>query len=335
MTDRPISLLTKYRDLLETHRMRPPGETTGLPVRKGQGPTAYWCDVIRVGDKFVHRYLGADCREQRTSFEIDRDTRVARDAWVERCSALVARLADGGLPRPARPEGMVLDALAKVGTFRLGGTLVGTHAFRLYAADLGVDPDPALGETEDINIAAFAKVSLVTDRRIEPSLQNTFRYLDLQPTTGLDPRQKPTRWRVPGSGSIDFLAPRTRSDHDVVPLDTLGIHASVHCYLDFLIAEPILAVALYREGVPVRIPRPERYAVHKLILSVVRNSSEIAKARKDMAQATWLTGILSEDRPGELANAVQDARSRGPKWSEALDKAIGRNEEISRMLAKL
>lgn len=336
MTDLPLSLHTAYQDLVEAHRMRPLEELVGTPVLKQQRQKAFWYDRQRIGDKLVDRYIGPDGPDMRDLVETKRSARETHAAFAVRCSDLVAQLAAGGLPRLDRATGKVLNALARVGVFRLGGTLVGTHAFRLYAAELGVRPEPHLGVTEDIDIAAFAKLSVAIDDRVEPSLQKTFGYLDLQPVPGLDARQKPTRWRMPGGGvSIDFLTPRMQSKRDVLPIDTLGVHATVLSYLNFLIAEPILAVALYREGVAVQVPKPERFAVHKLILSAVRPSSEIGKVRKDMAQASWLVRILVQDRPGELAKALNDARGRGSKWRSMLDKAIGRDESVGAMLAEL
>ena len=242
----------------------------------------------------------------------------------------------GGLPALDRSTSKILNALAKVGTFRLGGTLVGTHAFRLYAAELGVRLEPSLGVTEDVDIASFEALSLAIGDHVDPSIQETFRDLALEPVLGLDPRQTPTRWRLPGGGmSIDFLAPRMQDRHDIVRLVALGVHAVALPYLNFLIAEPILAVALYREGVLVQIPKPERYAIHKLLAAGERRAADVAKARKDMAQAAWLMRILTDDRPGELREAIQDARRRGPKWRTALQRARSRNATFQDIFSAL
>ena len=41
----------------------------------------------------------------------------------------------------------------------------------------------------------------------------------------------------------------------------LGVSAQALHHLNYLIAEPIQAAVLYRSGVLVQIPRPERYAI--------------------------------------------------------------------------
>lgn len=51
---------------------------------------------------------------------------------------MVAQLRAAGVPVLDRDTGKVLNAMAKSGVFRLSGTLVGTHAFRLYGVELGV-----------------------------------------------------------------------------------------------------------------------------------------------------------------------------------------------------
>jgi hypothetical protein len=62
-------------------------------------------------------------------------------------------------------------------------------------------------------------------------------------------------------------------------------------HLEFLIHHPKRSVMLLNGGVPVTIPRAERYAVHKVIVAVERRDQ--IKARKDITQA----GTLSWRRP--------------------------------------
>ena len=48
---------------------------------------------------------------------------------------------------------------------------------------------------------------------------------------------------------------------------------------------PIRSVVLHDAGVPVLVPGPERYAVHKLIIATKRNVFFADKAKKDINQA--------------------------------------------------
>ena len=121
---------------------------------------------------------------------------------------------------------------------------------------------------------------------------------------------------------VDFLAPKMRETDDVLMLQPLGVYAQTLTYLNFLIAEPIPAVALYRSGTLVQIPQPERYAVHKLIVAQRRPIGSEAKARKDLAQAELLIRILAEDRPYALEEALERAMAAGPKWRDAIGKSL-------------
>ena len=56
-------------------------------------------------------------------------------------------------------------------------------------------------------------------------------------------------------------------NESVRELPALGVCAQALNYLNFLIAEPIFAAAIYRSGILIQVPRPERFAVHKLIVA--------------------------------------------------------------------
>ena len=107
-------------------------------------------------------------------------------------------------------------------------------------------------------------------------------------------------------------------------------------FLNYLIAEPIPAAVLYRSGVLVQVPRPERFAVHKLIVSQRRlGGPDALKARKDLLQAEFLIRALVKDRPDDLAEAFKDARSHGPKWRHHIDRALERSASITELVNQL
>jgi hypothetical protein len=75
----------------------------------------------------------------------------------------------------------------------------------------------------------------------------------------------------------------------------------------------------------VQIPRPERFAIHKLIVASRRQGGpEVAKARKDRAQAAFLIRILTEDRPDDLVEAYEHALSQGPRWRDRIASSLER-----------
>lgn len=74
---------------------------------------------------------------------------------------------------------------------------------------------------------------------------------------------------------------------------------------------------LYKGGIPVRVPSPERYAVHKLIVAVMRRVDP-AKSDKDIRQSEQLIEALLPRRNFSLFEAWEEACARGPSWREHL-----------------
>ncbi|MFZ2098932.1 MAG: GSU2403 family nucleotidyltransferase fold protein [Oricola sp.] len=86
----------------------------------------------------------------------------------------------------------------------------------------------------------------------------------------------------------------------------------------------------------IKIPRHERSAIHKLIVADRRQGDpDQLKARKDRAQAKFLVAVLSEDRPDELAEAYDDALSRGPRWRDRINASLKRMPETTERLSAL
>jgi hypothetical protein len=236
------------------------------------------------------------------------------------------------MPTPTTGTGKLINALARAGLFHGGGVLAGTHAFGLYALELGVRLRDSLAMTEDVDVVAARGVRVVTDEAA--SLVGSLDSLGLRPVAGPgDPH--PVRWETSDGVIIDILTPRRRGADAIVRHEGLGIWAQALPYLEFSLVDPIDAVALYREGVRVRIPSPERYAIHKLIVATARTGTHRAKVEKDLAQATALIEVLVEARPYELAVALADARARGPKWGKAISASLSLRPDMSMLLGRL
>ena len=106
-------------------------------------------------------------------------------------------------------------------------------------------------------------------------------------------------------------------------------------YLNFLLADPVPAAIPYRSGVLVQIPRPERFAIHKLIVADRRRADDRLKAAKDRAQAALLIAVLAKDRPEDLAEALEDARARGPRWRDRINASLAKLPESAAQLSGL
>jgi hypothetical protein len=86
----------------------------------------------------------------------------------------------------------------------------------------------------------------------------------------------------------------------------------------------------------VQVPRPERYAIHKLIVADRRRDGpDELKARKDRAQAAFLIEVLSEERPDDLAEAYAGALANGPAWRSRLSATLDRMPRVAERLSRL
>jgi hypothetical protein len=326
-----------YQDLLSLLLDDAAADIRGAPTRRERNGRFYWYDRYRVGTATKERYLGEDSRELRARIEQHERLRSDRDSRRGEGGRLVRLLRgerflgmDGGI-------GSLVSAMAKAGVFRLGGILVGTTAFRLYEGELGLRLSfDQTARTNDIDIASFQQLSLALEDTVEPRLEQLFGQFDFSPVPDLDPR-KVWRWRQSGKQSlVEFLTPSFRDDEGLKELAALGVNARALHHLDYLIADPINAAAVYRDGILVKIPRPERFAIHKLIVADRRlEGPDSLKARKDLMQAELLIEILAEDRPSDLTDAYRDAMGRGPRWIERISRSLSRSERARTFMDRL
>jgi hypothetical protein len=320
------TIQTTYANLLQAHLNRPVFEFEGSPFTRKLGTKTYWYANQRAapGAPLQQRYLGLDSDEMRTRIQEMQAQRQNNADFRTYASGLVALLRAGGIAGPDRKTGPILRALANSGAFRLGGVLVGTHAFRHYDLTLGTylsDNSGWVTQTDDIDIAGFEKHSIAIEDSVDPDLADELLKLGFKPKPTIN-RKPSTSWILAdASYAIDFLTPSFRDEEGPVQMPALKMWAQSLHYLDFLIADPIDAVTPYMEGLLVKIPRPERYAVHKLIISQRRKGGS-AKAKKDIEQARTLIWAMAEDQPHELRTALDDATGRGPNWRKALDQAL-------------
>jgi hypothetical protein len=311
-------------------------EITGTPRLERRGGKSYWYDMFRVGSDVRKRYIGEDTPEMADRISRHQDLKRASDARAADRTRLIRVLRAEGAPTVDPATGSLLSALAQTGTFRLGGTIVGTNAFRLYECELGIRMrDPQIMQTSDLDIAQFERLSLALGDTVETPLGESFKALDFAPIPSINHRSV-WRWRQTKSNTyVEFLTPSFRPEEDIRDLPALGVAAQSLHFLNYLIAEPIKAAALYRSGVLVQIPRPEAFAIHKLIVANRRSGPDQLKSRKDRAQAALLIEALAEDRPDELREAYEDALSRGPQWRTHIETTLKRMPETAARVAAL
>ena len=325
-----------YLDLCRLLQDDAASDILGTPQKLMRNGRGYWYDLHRVGTSVKNRYLGEDSPEMAARIAKHADLAAGTKARAEERTRLVRTLRAEGLPSLDRTTGSLLAGMERAGVFRLGGTIVGTQAFKLYEAELAV----RLGETDltqtgDIDIAQFEHLSLALGDKVEENLAETFRDLDFDPVPGIRTTSV-WRWRqTTSTAMVEFLTPSFRPDEDIRELPALGVAAQSLHFLNYLIAEPIKAAALYRSGVLVQIPRPEAYAVHKLIVADRRKGPDQLKSRKDRAQAALLIEALAEDRPDELREAYQNALDSGPQWRTHIAATLKRMPDTAAKLTAL
>jgi len=124
-------------------------------------------------------------------------------------------------------------------------------------------------------------------------------------------------------------------------LPHLRAHATGLPYFRYLVSNPTRGFILGKEHVvPVMLPDPARFALHKLIVSTLRDPSRALKADKDRRQAAVLIDALAEKFPDWLTTAAdeleENARTRvATAATQALNLAPGLSERARDFLADL
>jgi hypothetical protein len=199
------------------------------------------------------------------------------------------------------------------GVFTAGGMLIGSHAYGVLLNRLGVRAAPYA--TEDIDIArrealAFEKLP---DHGLLGILRETG--IDFIEVPSLDRKKPSTSFKQKGRARfhVDLLVPSPDDTFPVVPVPELAAHATGLPYLKYLLGESQMAAVIAREGCcAVRVPVPERFAVHKLIVSRLRPGRS-TKSGKDLQQAAVLCAALAETHAGAIEAAVAAVPKRAAR----------------------
>jgi len=94
-------------------------------------------------------------------------------------------------------------------------------------------------------------------------------------------------------------------------------------FMELSLQDPMRATLVARSGpIVVNLPRPERYALHKLLVYGERAQAQRTKARKDIAQAAALLDYLLTYDTVEIATMWMDVNNRGPGWRKRLKEGF-------------
>lgn len=305
------------------------GDTPGAVVGKQVKGSAYLYYQYRDLDGRTRQtYLGPDDDRTRTLAASLANPRGSRADDLRRLDELRAVFVAAGGSAMEHAPLRVLQAFANAGVLQPGigqAVLVGTHAFNVLGNLLGVRWASRL-QTQDIDIAGEADVDLAIRDPVAPAPDILARLnMGFIPVPTLDPRAPSTSFRVRGQElRVDLLAPlvgKPRSGPVFVP--ALNSMAQPLRFLDYLLAdiEPV-AVIGRRLLLLVNAPVPERFALHKLVVSESRTAAFAGKAQKDRLQAMQMLEVLLEEAPDGLAAATADLVARGKGWSDKLKAAL-------------
>ncbi|MEO1610551.1 MAG: GSU2403 family nucleotidyltransferase fold protein [Pseudomonadota bacterium] len=298
----------------------------GSFAKKKRHNKFYWYWQRREGKKVIQKYVGPFTDKAITD-RVKRFSALKSDYDERR--EIVRSLLAAGLPRPEFLSGEVTESMCRAGFFRLRGVLVGTAAYQCYAGILGCRLPHTTTGTADADFAQFFAIANLLDDSLPPILDvlhevdSTFHPV---PHSSGSPRS--TSFINDSKFRVEFLTPnRGSDDYEGKPASMpalSGAAAEPLRFLDFLIRNPVRSVLLHGGGVPVTVPSPERYAVHKLIVAERRHDTMASKINKDIAQAAALIEAMRQTRFVDLSSAWQEAWERGPTWRQELMNGIVR-----------
>jgi hypothetical protein len=331
----PLPIQTMYAELSERAHLAQMAEDfdpAGQFIKRTHNGRNYWYfRSAMVHGSRQDKYVGPDGPEleQRIARH-----RTEKSGYKER-RTLVSALIRSGLRGPDARTGRILEALAKAGVFRMRAVVVGTAAYQTYPGLIGARLPATNAMTDDLDLAQFRGISIAIEDHVDVPFLDILRGVDsgFQPLTAVFAPGRASRFALGDRYRVDILTPmQGPSDDSLVALPALKADAQPLRFLDFLIYQEVQAVSLWGAGIPVNVPAPERYALHKLLVSRLRiaTSDSQAKAAKDIRQAGELIAVLAVQRPYELRDMWEELTGRGPKWrrvaaeaANLLDQATG------------
>lgn len=313
----PPTIRTLYADLVQE-----------LHARSERPGSVYTRSVKGIEYAYAKRSVGATRRDVFIGRTDDAETTAriaATKAEGERAKArrkTISALKAGGVPAPAPPLGSVLDALDDAGLLK-NMVVVGTAAYQCYTPMIGAILPSAQLMTQD---ADFATLSLTIEADEEgDDLETILKRADssFRAIPGLSPKSLPAHFRADSGLMVDLLTPQLRrEDPNPMPLENLKAGATPLQYLRWLIEEPAAGAVLFSAGIPVMVPQPARYAIHKLIVAQKRTTDRTKRA-KDLSQANALIEVLLRSDPYSLEDARDAAFEEGMDgWEKPIRRSL-------------
>jgi hypothetical protein len=331
-TEQSASAQNAYADLfdaaLAAHVAAGVEGLNGSFARKKVHGREYWYFQFRdIGGAVKQIYLGPASDQLAALIE---DHRNHQPKPLQRLAgAAIALGCEPMLPKHFR----VIRRLGEYGFFRRGGILIGTHAFMAMANMLGITPVERM-QTQDVDFAHAGKnISVALPANIVVETTNAIESLQmgLLPISSLDGKPGGT-YLNPADPAfrLDFLTSKHSDSDAPVYIKGLSIALQPLRFMEFSMVDTVQAAVISSEGTAIaNIPRPDRFAIHKLIVAAERDTAAAVKANKDIRQANVLIQYYLDHRPDEIADTCRNAFDRGPGWSKRLTDGLARLEKIN------
>lgn len=218
-----------------------------------------------------------------------------------------------GCPTIVPSHAKIIERLSDAGFFRAGGILVGTHVYMAYQNYLGVRWQSA-AQTLDLDFAHAGRnvsVAIPSDVTMDMGSEIDALKMGFVPVKSLTSYIKSDEQDL----QIDFVTCRHRGGDTPVLIKALNATMQPLKFMEFSMEAPIQVTLLAQRGpITVNAPPPEKYALHKLLVSGERPQNMRVKASKDLDQAASLIAYLTEHDAELLGETWQQLLARGPGW---------------------
>ena len=326
MEELNLAIRTLFSEFQETvfsrHKVGAQHYERGTFAKKTVKNRSYWYLQRYENGQAVQKYFGPSNAQNNKIVAKKREEQQKQKKFLKKLidseNKITTLLRRAGIPSLDSKSAAVIEVLSSTGS-----VLVGSHAFSAYCGMLGVLFEHSLLKTADIDIAFDNSIEVLgkpinileTLRKIDP---------DFREVPGLSHKYPPHSFISVNGIRVDILAPLVGKRRPVIKIRGIqGAAAEPLRFLDFLIKNPVRAVLVGpKGGIPVVVPDPTRYALHKLIISSYRSVSDTSKRTKDLAQAHQLLDICLRERKTDLIMVYKEVVKRGPKWKKLVQENL-------------
>lgn len=245
----------------------------------------YWYWVGRNNGKVTRIYIGPDNQETKDLVvSLENRKYLAKQAISSmKKTAAAYRGAGGQLIEP--PTFKIMAPLAYL--FRKGVFVIGSHGFLSICNALGISSFTG----DDQKIISLA---IPDERKAVSDVSSEFdKHFVKVIGKSLSSKSK-----------VNFFT-ADRGSKKPVYFDDLGVAAEPMRFIDYLLGgEPFKGLVIGSYAIPVHLPNPARFAIHKLIISQCADREFNGWPQQDIAQAAVLLDYLIQEDAEQVVDAL-------------------------------